>query len=200
MNPIQDASSALVQYLDSLLLDEGAPSNEDLHAVNREQFAEEVGKAVARDDADTNVLRLQLFKAGEIPLAITQDIIDEVVEVRRSSLEPVASNDGMLVRQFNYNGQVVGILDARDIILPDGHPARQVKENDATVYILMFKGARCGLLCDHVGDAVELGRQEVEWRLQRSSRLWLAGMVKVGKHALLDDEEILHIADRALSI
>ena len=199
MNPIHNASSAIVQYLDSLLLDEGMPSNEGLLAVNREQHAEEVGRAVAGDDTDTNILRLLLFKAGEIPLAITQETIAEVVEVRRSSLEPVASKDGMLVRQFKYNGQVVGILDARDIILPAGHPSRQVKENDGNAHILMFKGAGCGLMCDHVGDAVELGRQDVEWRLQRSSRLWLAGMVKANKYALLDDKEIMEIADRVLS-
>ena len=199
MNPIQDASSALVQYLDSLLLDEVVPSNEGVLSVNREQYAEEAGIAVARDDADTNVLRLLLFKAGEIPLAITQKSIDKVVEVSRSSLELVASNDGMLVRQFSYNGQVVGILDVRDIILPDGHPSREVMENDGNAYVLMFKGAGCGLLCDYVGDEVELGRQEVEWRSQRSSRLWLAGMVKASKHALLDDKEIFLIADRILN-
>ena len=199
MNPIHNASSALVQYLDSLLLDEGALSNEGLLPVNREQYTEEAGKAVAKDDADANVLRLLLFKVGEIPLAITQESVDEVVEVSRSSLELVASNDGMLVRQFSYNGRVVGILDVRDIILPNGHPARQAMENVGNAYILMFKGAGCGLLCDHVGDAVELGRQEVEWRTQRSSRLWLAGMVKASKHALLDDKEILLIADSALN-
>jgi chemotaxis signal transduction protein len=199
MNPTHNASSALVQYLVSLLLDEGAPSNAGLLAENCEQHAEGDGKVVARDDADPNALRLLLFKAGEIPLAISQEIIAEVVEVKRSSLEPVASTNGMLVRQFKYNGQVVGILDARDIILPDGHPARQVKENDGNAYILMFKTAECGLMCDHAGDAVKLGHQDVEWRLQRSSRLWLAGMVKANKHALLDDKEILHIADRALS-
>jgi chemotaxis signal transduction protein len=199
MNLIHNASSALVQYLDSLLLDAGTPSTEGLHAVNREQNAKEVEKIVARNDADTNVLRLLLIKAGEIPLAISRGIVEEVVEVRRSSLETVASNEGMLVRQFNYNGRIVGILDVRDIILPDGHPARQVMEDDGNAYILMLKGAGCGLLCDYVGEAVELGSQDVEWRVQRSSRLWLAGMVKASKHALLDDKEILHIADTVLS-
>jgi hypothetical protein len=199
MNSIHNASSALVQYLDSLLLDEGAPSNEGLPAVNREQYAEEVGHVVAKNNMDRRALRLQLFKVAEIPLAITQDIIAEVVEVKNSSLEPVTSNDGMLIWQFKYNGQYVGVLDARDIILPDDHPARQAKSDDGNAYILIFKEAGCGLMCDHVGEAVDMGYQDVEWRLQRSSRLWLAGMVKANKHALLDEKEILDIANRALS-
>ena len=199
MNSIHNASSALVQYLDSLLLDEGAQSNENLLDVNREQYPEEAGQVVARNDADRNALRLLLFKAGEIPLAITQEIVAEVVEVRHSSLEPVTSRDGMLIRQFKEKGRDVGILDARDIILPDGHPARQVKRNDGVAYILIFKGVGCGLMCDLVGEAVDLGYQDVEWRLQRSSRLWLAGMVKTDKHALLDERVIIDIADRVLS-
>lgn len=199
MNPIHNASSAIVQYLDSLLLDEGASSNEGLLIANREHYAGELRQAGTGDEADRNALQLLFFKVGEIPLAITQEIIAEVVEVGRSSLEPVTSKDGMLIRQFKYNGQDVGILDARDIILPDGHPARQVKENDGNTYILMFKRAGCGLMCDHVGEVVKLGRQEVEWRLKRTSRLWLAGMVKASKRALLDEKEIIYIADRALN-
>jgi len=199
MNSTHNASAALVHYLDSLLLDEGTPNNDGLLAANRERYPEESRKVVTKDDMDTNVLRLLLFKAGEVPLAITQEIIAEVVEVRRTSLEPVASTGGILVRKFRYNGKVVGILDARDIILPDGHPARDVKDKDVNAYILMFKAGECGLMCDHVVDAVKLGHQDVEWRPQRSSRLWLAGMIKAKKHALLDEKEILHIAERTLN-
>ena len=167
--------------------------------VSHVQPAEEGVEAVSGDDTDTNALRLRLFKVGEIPLALSQKIIAEVVAVGRQSLEPVTSKFGMLIRQFKYNGQDIGILDARDIILPEGHPARQVKVNDGNVYILMFKGTACGLMCDHVGELVVLGHQDVDWRLQRSSRLWLAGMVKANKHALLDEKEIIRIADQALS-
>jgi len=199
MTAIHNASSALVQYLDSLLLDEGEQSNEDFPAVDHGLHAKESGQAVSALAADANTLRLLLFKVGEIPLTIRREIIAEVVEAERASLEPVTSKDGMLIRQFKYSGQDVGILDAREIILPEGHPARRPQENDGNVYILMFNGAGCGLMCDHVGEVVELGHQDVEWRLQRSSRLWLAGMVKANKHALLDEKEIMRIADQALS-
>ncbi len=199
MTAIHNASSALVQYLDSLLLDEGAQSTEDLPAVDHVQHTEENGKAVSGLAADANTLRLLLFKVGEIPLTISREVIAEVVEAERASLEPFTSKDGMLIRQFEYDGHDVAIFDARDIILPEGHPARRSQENDGNVYILMLKGTGCGLMCDYVGEVVDLGHQDVEWRLQRSSRLWLAGMVKANKHALLDEREIMRIVDRALS-
>ena len=199
MNPIHNASSALVQYLDSLLRDEGTQPNMGELVVNNVGHAEEPGQAVSGDEVDTNTLELLFFKVGEIPLAISREIIAEVVAVRRSSLEPVTSKDGIFIWQLKYKGQDVGILDGRDIFLPEGHPARQVKDDGGNAYILMLKGAGYGLMCDHVGDAVDLGRQEVEWRLQRASRLWLAGMVKSYNHALLDEKEIVLIADRVLN-
>ena len=199
MTAIHNASAALLQYLDSLLLDEAAQSDEDMPSVGNVQRAEEGGQALSGVAADANTLRLLLFKVGEIPLAISREVIAEIVEVERTSLESFTSKDGMHIRQFNNNGQDVGILDARDIILPEGHPARRAHENDGHVYILMFKGAGCGLMCDHVGEVVDLGYRDVEWRLQRSSRLWLAGMVKANKHALLDEKEIMHIADGVLT-
>ena len=89
-------------------------------------------------------------------------------------------------------------MDMKDIILPNGHPARLRNDNEGNAHILVLKGVEYGLMCDQVGEYVDVERMNVEWRSQRSSRPWLAGMVKGYGHALLDEMEVMQLGERLL--
>ena len=76
-------------------------------------------------------------------------------------------------------------------ILPSGHPARSQTRDAGGGHIIVLADYDVGLLCDQVGDIVDLQPEEVEWRMERRSRAWLAGMVRGHEHALLDIERLL---------
>ena len=176
MKDINSASSALLHYLDDLLLDTDHVVSERIDEAVAPTGGENENR-VSKPDSNSNILNLILFKVANVPLALPRAIVRVVVEVSRGNLPPVESIEGMIIRKFNYQGQDIQVLDAKDIVLPCGHPARQGNDNERNAHILVLKDVKFGLLCDQVGEYVDVDRMNVEWRLQRSSRPWLAGMV-----------------------
>jgi purine-binding chemotaxis protein CheW len=203
MNNVSNANDALFRYIDSLLLeidagrdDRDEDSNVPTRLENSSGNVEDASEAAPNSD----VLRLLLFKTAGIPLAISQACISAVVDVERAGLKHNLSEDGVVVKRFNYQGRDIHILDTRDIILPNDHPARHLNEDEREVHVLLLNDAAYGLLCDEVGARVDIGRENVEWRSQRSTRPWLAGMVKECNHALLDEVEIIDACEQMLNI
>ena len=202
MNNSNSANNALLHYIDSLLLDIDAPeSRSKKQASDTVCFKNDEAKIddVAESVPNREVLRFLLFKAAAIPLAISFAAVEAVVEVERAALKRDKSNDGMSLSLFRYRGREIHVLDAREIILPSEHPLRHTNEEGANGHILILKDAACGLSCDDVGESVEVNLSNVEWRLQRPTRLWLAGMMKEYNHALLDEKEIINIIRRMLN-
>lgn len=203
MNDIHNANNALLLYIDSLLFDIDAPQNEcNERSIVRTRLESSTGNAedVSGTASNSDFVRLMLFKVADIPLAISHASVDAVVDVGRTHLKRAMSKDGIVIRQWNYQGRDIHVIDTRDIVLPNGHPARHMNENEGNAHILILKGNAYGLLCDDVGASVDLEGRNVEWRLQRPTRRWLAGMVKGYNHALLDETEIIHFIEDLLSI
>ena len=203
MNSNFNASDALLHYIDALLfdgvVDEKECSEEDSVPQCTEKSAV-VAEDIHKADPNSDLLQLLLFKVADIPLAMLRTKIATVVKVGRENLKPVTTGNGEVIRQFSFQGQEFHALEARDVILPNGYAARHVGEGEGTAYILILKGVSFGIICDEVGDSVDLERTKVEWRSQRPTRRWLAGMVKEYNHALLDEMEIIHIIERLLNI
>jgi len=203
MNNIPNANNALLNYIDALLLDgvvELSGFTEEPVTPLCPESSTEVEKDIPENSLDARQLRLLLFKAANIPLAMSSATIEVVIEAERAILKRVMSKDGIVLWQLNHRGKNIHVLDAREIILPSGHPGRQVNGDRGKVHILILKGVAYGLLCDDVGESIEIDRQDVEWRQQRPSRLWLAGMVTGYNHALLDEKEIIHMCEKILNI
>lgn len=118
-----------------------------------------------------------------------------VIDVNETSLRLHASKVGMTTGTFSYRGRDIYALDTREIILPDGHPSRCDTAKASCHHIVMLEGCNRGLMCDEVGTIVNLNRQDVEWRLHRQSKPWLAGMLKEYNHALLDIRPLIHACE-----
>ena len=199
MNTNNNASSALLHYLDDLLLDTDSALSGKIGGSVATSSIENVGSVSGRI-THPNILNLILFKVAGIPLALPRAIVHEVMDVVKCDLPTIVSRGGVIVRKYNYHGRDVHVLDMRDIIIPNGHPSRQGNRNGGNAHLLIVEGVDYGLMCDQVGEYVGVERADVEWRTQRSSRPWLAGMVKVYEHVLLDELEIIQAGDLLLNI
>jgi purine-binding chemotaxis protein CheW len=202
MKNIPNANNALLNYIDALLMD-GVPVEGDAGAESLTPISpgsnDNVKKDVPEDSLNPQQLRLRLFKVADIPLAMSNSTIAEVVEVKRSWLTRVMSKEGIVLWQLKLHGRNIHVLNAREIILPDGHARRQTDGDREKLHMLILKDGAFGLLCDDVGDCIDIDRQDVEWRDQRSTRQWLSGIVTGYNHAVLDENEIIHICDQIIN-
>lgn len=198
-----NSNDVLRHYIDTLLLE--VPSaegegNENLIDSTRPIYNAWNVKYGLDKAPNADAIWILLFKVADIPVAIPCAAIAEVVDVEHSCINLTESKEGIVVRHFSYHGQEVCALDTREIILPSGESAHRVKDDEEIVHILIIKGVSYGLLCGGVCESVDIHPQEVEWRSRRTTRPWLAGMVKGYNHALLDTQEIIHAGERLLKI
>ena len=203
MNNALSASDALLNYIDSLLLtteSEGDGHNENtLNSIRSLDYVENTAEAIKVDHIQ-NDLQLLLFHVSGISLAISYDSLSNILEVDRSNLKFEETKNGIALMIYKYHGQEVRVLETRDIILPNNHPANGQNDETGQVHVLVFKGQKYGLLCDGVGEQLNLGHQDIEWREQRVSRPWLAGIVKEKTHVLLDHAVIIDLCEELINI
>lgn len=192
MDNLPDAKSALLSYIDTLLFDGDAVTKEEAQTFGSD--SENVEKNVGATSGAP--LRVLLFKVAGIPLAVSLEDIAGVIDVEQSALLRMSSRGGMTIRAYGYRGRDIYALDTREIIFPEGHPARSFPEDAGGRRMLALAGCDWGLLCDEVGDMVNVNHQDVEWRMHRTARPWLAGMVKGGGYALVDVKELLEACAR----
>jgi len=185
MDNLPDASSALLSYIDALLVDEDGAVKPA--RASGEGHADKTVEVVP----DPNTIRLSFFKIAGIPLAIEADDIAEVMEGNEVIMSPASERGASLKGVFHHQGRDIHVIDARTIILPQGHPALSEPQEVTGKHILMLADYDLALLCDEKGDIAALNRQEVEWRTQRQTRPWLAGIVKGHNRAVLDIEGLI---------
>jgi len=206
MNKSTNANSALVSYIDALLFEESAEViipdvgkvAPPVRPVEKIGNGEEIA-SVKEVDSDPKLIKLLLFRVAGIPLAISHDVVANIVEVARDSLDGVVAKDGYIAWEFMQDGIMVRVIDTRTVILPNGHPGRETNEAKGKAQIIVFNDFPYGLMCDEVAETVEVRHQDIDWRSQRSTRLWLAGMVKGHNHAMLDVAEIINIGNHIIS-
>lgn len=185
MDNLSDANSALLNYIDALLVD-GDTAVEPVREIRQQPPG---NAAEALSDAD--MMHLLFFKAAGIPLAIEADDVAEMIEGEEAIMRPASGKVECVIGVFNHHGRDIHVIDTRAIILPQGHPALHDSQDLTCRHILMLAGYDLALVCDEKGAMASLDHQEVEWREQRQTRPWLAGMVKGHKHALLDIEGLI---------
>lgn len=185
MDNLPDASSALLSYIDALLV-EGDAAVEPIREIG-ERSVDKAAEVIS----DADMMRLLFFKVAGVPLAIEADDIGEVIEGKEAIIQPSSGKEGGVIGIFNHHGHDIHVIDTGAIILPQGHPARHDPQEVTCKPILMLAGYELALLCDEKGGIATLNRREVLWRVQRQTRPWLAGMVKGHKHALLDIEGLI---------
>jgi purine-binding chemotaxis protein CheW len=194
MNNAISSSDALLNYIDALLFNaenEGDGQIENtFNPITSSDCVENTAENI-KVDYIQNDFKLLLFYVSGIPLAISYDSLSYILEVDRRNLKYKETKNGIARNIFNFRGQDVQVLESHDIIFPNDHPAHRQNDDIGDSHVLVFNGHKYGLLCNDIGDRINLDRQDIEWREQRVSRPWLAGIVKGNSHALLDDAVII---------
>jgi hypothetical protein len=190
MDNLPDANSALISYIDSLLMDDCEvidviPSIKEALPVT--------GTANVVHATQSRELRVLFLKVAGIPLAISLEDISGVIDGKEIDFPHQDWDEEGTLGTFIYRDRNIETLDTRVLILPDGHPARSTPIAWVNSHIIVLADYEVGLLCDQVGNIADLQHREVEWRTQRHSRTWLAGMVKGYEHALLDVQQLLWV-------
>lgn len=78
----------------------------------------------------------------------------------------------------------VPIVDLRRVIFPDGHAARE--DRSPYRYLMVLQGPAIALACDDIGAVVKVSSGDIQWRETRTTRPWLAGMLREIKCAIID--------------
>ena len=188
MDKLSDANSALVHYIEALL------SDDDSIEVGKDSDRCGPGESAAMNrvsEINKSALRALLFKVAGIPLAISVEDISGVLVGKETAFLHQGTEDNARMRTFRYRGRDIDLLDLRKLILPNGHPQRLEDGSRDGGHIIVLSGHDVGFICDQAGDVVDLEPQDLEWRTQRKSRAWLAGMVRGHEHALLDVKELM---------
>lgn len=186
---------ALSRYLDALLAgnDEESPSAPAGQS-STAGHASGTSMAAVQEPVPTGVshaLSLVSFKVANVPLAMNRDDIFLIMEAQPEAVGKVVARGGTI--RTKDHGRDFGLLDVREIIIPQEHPARNIDRTVGKMYIVLLKNFDCGLLCDGISDPLNLTPLDVEWRSRRTTRPWLEGMVKGFNYALLDAAELAHI-------
>jgi len=143
--------------------------------------------------SDPNAIRLLVFKVAGVPLAIEADDIAAVIEANEAMMHRDDDGGDSVIGVFSHDGRDIHAIDTRAVILPQSHPARLDAPALDRGSILLLAGYDLALFCEETGEIISLARQDVEWRAQRQTRPWLAGMVKERHYALLDIEGLVQV-------
>jgi len=152
---------------------------------------ESVKLSAHASSSDLNGMHLLFFKVAGIPLAIELDDVAEIIDTKDVVLLHDGEEADGVIGLFSHEGRDIQAIDTGAVILPEGHPARLNAKTKDSDFILLLSGYDLALSCDEKGEIIDLGRQDVEWRAQRQTRPWLAGMVKAHHRALVDADALI---------
>lgn len=197
MKHADNANSALLHYLDSLLNDETVEVNEQCKdtSVSVTDPSKESSKCEAKiSEKNPNEIGLQLLSVADIPLAIPLGVISSIIDIKQAILLSTGEINEVSIRTYDHLGNKIDVISLHDIIFPNNHPARQnyVIGNDSK--ILIINESNFGILCDQIDKSIYINRDEIAWRAKRTSRRWLAGMWQGMNSVILDVNEIINMA------
>lgn len=138
--------------------------------------------AVVHGDDDVNTLGFMAFVVHGIKLALPTSHVKTVIAYPGSS---AAEKDG-IPQFFDNEGLAIPltIIDSRSTFFPAGHPAHNDKR--PYQYLVVLETATHALACDAVEQVFRIPADRVQWRSERLTRPWLAGMTIDPKCAVVD--------------
>lgn len=167
MNKLAAQHEALAHYIDALF--------------DIEPVIPEVPPAVMAEHA-ADQLGFLLIRVKDIQLAI------RAAQVKSAMAFPV---DGVEFRNglptaWAGDGDhgALPIVDLRRTVFPPGHAGHA----DASPYshLLILRAPAVALACDEVGTTIQVADDAVQWRDARTTRPWLAGMLRANRCAVID--------------
>lgn len=189
MNELEEQHSALESYLGALL----AADIADLEpaAIADTQGVPAHPAIVAENPAETAVaadggqLTFMSFQVGGLKFALDTAQVKTVIPFPAHGVE---YENARPVRLTAAGRQPpLDIVDTRRRVFPEGHPGHH--DTRPYGFLILLGTNTLALACDDIEQVVRVASHQVQWRRERGSRPWLAGMLNDPKCAVLDVKE-----------
>jgi len=167
MNKLAAQHEALAHYIDALF--------------DVEPVIPEVSPDVMAERA-ADRLGFLLIRVKDIQLAIRAAQVESAMAFPADGIEfrnglPTAwAGDG--------DHRALPIIDLRRTVFPPGHAGHA--DASPYSYLLILRAPTVALACDEVGATIQVAHEAVQWRDARTTRPWLAGMLRANRCAVID--------------
>lgn len=178
MNKLDEQNSALESYIGALLAaDIAAPTADPLIV------PENLVEPLAAMDGER--LDFMSFQVGGLKLALDTAQVKTVIPFPAHGVEYENGRPARLVGAGHR--QTLHIVDTRRRVFPEGHPAHL--DTRPYGFLILLSTDALALACDDLEQVVRVAANQVQWRRERRTRPWLAGMLNDPKCAVLDVKE-----------
>jgi len=129
-----------------------------------------------------------VFKVAGLSLAIKLVDLNGVLEWNESKVTEMPGHSKFYMGLFQYLGKSIPVVDTARLVFPEDKlkSLSADKPTERVSRVLLIDDGKWGLACDEVAEVIDLGREDVKWRQQRSARKWMAGTVIQHMCALID--------------
>lgn len=188
MNKLEEQHSALESYLGALLAadiaDMEPASIADTQGLPARPaiVAENPGETAAPSEGEQ--LTFMSFQVGGLKFALDTAQVKTVIPFPAHGVE---YENARPVRLAAAGRQPLDIVDTRRQVFPEGHPAHH--DTRPYGFLILLGTDTFALACDDIEQVVRVASHQVQWRRERGSRPWLAGMLNDPKCAVLDVKE-----------
>lgn len=178
MNKLAEQREALGRYIDDLLTDAVEPVIAAMPQAARTELLEE--KSRHDDGAKLNFMLLQV---KDLKLAVRADSVKSVLPWPTAGVDCEEGIPVALETAGRHGGRTP-VVDLRRLVFPEGHAGRA--DCSPYRYLVLLRELPVALACDDIGEVVCAEPQDVQWRDTRTTRPWLAGMLRRWQCAVID--------------
>ncbi len=139
------------------------------------------------ESGSKDLLNLLIFTISGVKMAVSTDELDDVADWT-DQISPVPDNMPLYLGLLKRNGRQIPIVDLARLVLPERVFER--RKPGTCQKILIVGDYHWGLGCDDISSKIVIDNSEVNWRSDRNSRKWLAGMISSQGSALIDMNEL----------
>ena len=193
-------NQALNLYFDSLYDDAGVMEEDNTSPVvspvsgdvkDRQDLPTEEREpeshSLSKKDKNQGVLNLLMITVSGVKMAVSADELDDVVDWTDQVL-PIPDNMPLYLGLLEDGGRQIPVVDLARLVLPER--ILEQRRPPACQKILIIGSRRWGLGCDNALAELSVEQSAVNWRSERSTRKWLAGMISGHGRALIDTKAL----------
>jgi len=129
-----------------------------------------------------------MFKVAGLSLAVRLVELNGVVEWDESKLTEMPGHSPFYLGLLQYLDKSIPVIDTARLVFPEDKlvSLSADKPLERVTKIVLIDDGKWGLACDGIEEVIDLSRDDVKWRENRSKRKWMAGTVIQHMCALID--------------
>lgn len=191
--------AALQVYFDALFQDEILEKNKTLEPAVK-VVEESAPLAVNEPTLSDKVLTWEaapfqslLFSVNSVKMVVPLIQLHSIVNLT-APIKHVQSDAAWFMGLLPWRGTHIKVIDICKLMAMEGAEFKGLDES-APKRLVLIKDGSWGFVCDDVSKVFTLDSDQIQWRMDRTRRAWLAGTVIEHMCVLLDmDEFALHIS------